>query len=114
MTFLIGTPHSRNAGYFINNQNCSARGGRQEADVQTCAHCECIMFMHKWKEQGAFCRCCMKPICYLCGGRLATYGCENALRRIERYADAVVKYGQYLKMAGLEPVAPTPSLIVTG
>lgn len=111
MTFIIGTPHTHNAGYFVNDKDLSTR---QEADVQTCAHCECILLMQKWKEQGAFCRMCMKPICYRCGGRLATYGCENALKRIEQYTDALVKYEQHLKVAGLTPVAPPPSIIVTG
>lgn len=111
MTFLIGTPHTHNAGYYVNDKDLRTR---QEADVQTCAHCECIILMQKWKEQGAFCRGCMKPICYHCGGRLVTHGCENALRRIEQYHNALVKYDQYLRIAGLAPVDSPPSLIVPG
>jgi hypothetical protein len=118
MTFIIGTPHRRNAGYLINNQGLSVNRGRQEADVQTCAHCQRIINMQKWAQDGAFCKKCWAPICGnenpLCVRENMIYGCVPFLKRIEQFTNAQIKFRQYLKMAGLEPVAPTPSIIVTG
>lgn len=118
MSIIIGTPHTRNAGYLINNQNFNVRGGRQEADIQTCAHCQRILKMQQWAQDGAFCRKCWAPICGtdnpICVREHQLYGCVPFLRRIEEFANSQVKYRQYLKMAGLEPVAPSPSIIVTG
>jgi hypothetical protein len=111
MTILIGTPHTHNAGYFINDKDLATR---QEADIQTCTHCQCVIKMQEWKNDGAFCRKCMAPICGLCGDRMLTHGCEPFLQRLEQFASAMIKFEQYLKVAGLEPVAPPPSIIVTG
>ena len=111
MSILIGTPFKHNAGYFVNDKDLRTR---QEADVQTCSHCQAVILMQRWKDDGAFCRGCMKPICSLCGDRMLTYGCEPFLKRLEQFTDAMIKYDQYLKVAGLEPVAPKPPLIVTG
>lgn len=111
MSVLIGTPHTHNAGYFVNDKNLNTR---QEADVQTCSHCQAIILMQAWKNDGAFCRGCMKPICALCGDRMLTHGCEPFLKRLEMFLDATIKYEKFLKVAGLTPVAPPPSIIVTG
>lgn len=118
MTFIIGTPHRHNVGYLINNQNFSTRGGRQEADIKTCGHCQRILRMHVWRVDGAFCTKCWSPICGnenpACVHENKVYGCVPFLKRIELYAKAQIKFHQFVKMAGLEPVAPPPSIIVTG
>lgn len=111
MTFKIGTPHTRNAGYFLNNQGLELKH-RQEDDIQTCGHCQAVIKMREWREEGAFCRGCMKPVCaHPCGDRMLTYGCEPFLKKLERYIDATVKYEQHLKVAGLDPGGPPPPIL---
>lgn len=109
---FIGTPHTHNSGYLLNDDRNSG-GKKTEADVQTCWHCQKVINMQLWKGDGAFCRGCMKPICAACGDRMLVFGCEPFLKKLEAFTDSVVKYSQYLKIAGLEPVAP-PSSIITG
>jgi hypothetical protein len=74
--------------------------------------------MQLWKQDGAFCTKCWSPICGnenpACVQENQLYGCVPFLRRLELYTNAAVKYQTYLRMAGLDPVAPPPSLIVTG
>ena len=111
MTFRIGTPHTKNAGYFLNNKGLGAKD-KDEADIQTCWHCQAIIKMQEWKDDGAFCRTCMKVICGPCGDRMLTYGCEPFLKKLEQYTESQVKYAQHLKVAGLDPVTPPPPLII--
>jgi hypothetical protein len=94
----LATPHTRGAGYFANNIEY---GRKQEADVQTCPHCERVILMQKWKDDGGFCGRCMKPICGPCADRMLTHGCEPAMQRIERAFDSTVKLAQFRKIAGL-------------
>jgi len=109
---IVGTPHTHNAGYLLNDDRNSG-GKKTEADIQTCWHCQKVINMQLWRDDGAFCRGCMKPICAQCGDRMIIYGCEPFIKTIERYTDAVVKLQQHLKIAGLEPAAPI-SLIIPG
>lgn len=106
----IGTPHIKGAGYFLNNQNSKCR---EEADVQTCSHCQAIILMQQWKDNGAWCGKCMKPICNSCGDRAMKFGCEPFVKKIEQYAEKQMRFERFLKDAGLaEPV--TPQTILTG
>jgi hypothetical protein len=109
MTFFIGTPFTKGAGYFLNDKELRTR---QEADVQTCSHCQGVLKMQEWKNDGAFCGKCMHPICGPCGTRAMTYGCEPFLQKIEQYAERTMRFEKFRKDAGLEPVAPQP--IITG
>ena len=84
MTFGIGTPYTKGAGYFINDKNLRTR---QEADVQTCSHCQAVIKMQEWKNSGAWCSKCMKPICVPCGKRLAVFGCEPFIKKIEEHIE---------------------------
>ena len=106
----IGTPHTRNAGYFVNDKELRTR---QEADIQTCSHCDAVIKMQEWAKRGAFCRTCMKPICFDCGSRLKIYGCEPLMKRIDEAFDAAVKLEKYLKMIGAFPT-PEPKPLITG
>lgn len=106
----IGTPHTKGAGYFLNDKELRSR---QEADVQTCTHCQAIIKMQEWKHDGAWCGKCMKPICAKCGARAAIYGCEPFLAKIERYAESQMRFERFLKDAGLDKPA-TPQTISAG
>lgn len=106
MTFHIGTPHTRGSGYFINDQNLSTR---QEADIQTCPHCQAVIKLQEWRtapEQN-FCLKCMKPAC----NNEACQPCIPFIRRIEQ---AMAAQMRFQKLTG--PSAPvTPSVsIYTG
>jgi hypothetical protein len=112
MTFGIGTPFTRGAGYLLNNQGLNV-SQREEADIRTCTHCQAVIRMQAWRDNGAFCGKCMAPICAACGTRAMTYGCEPFLKKIEQYAEQQMRFAKILKDAGpTEPVPPQP--IITG
>jgi hypothetical protein len=89
MGLIIGTPFTKGAGYFVNDK---ALRHKSEADVQTCAHCQAVILMQQWRDDGAWCGKCMKPICGPCGTRALTYGCEPFLKKIEQYAEAQMRF----------------------
>ena len=64
MTFIIGTPHSKGAGYFMNDDR-PADGTLDEADIRTCPHCQAIIKMQEWRKQTTqgFCTKRMQPTC---------------------------------------------------
>lgn len=102
----ILTPHRQGAGYFLDNQGLGTNE-RKEGDVQQCSHCERVIIMQKWKDDGGFCGRCMAPICGPCADRMLTYGCEPALKAIEKIFNLVERLAQYRRMAGLD--APPPN-----
>jgi hypothetical protein len=110
---IIGTPHKHNAGYFCNDIETSRR---QEDHVQTCTHCQRVILMSKWKDDGAFCGKCMAPICGPCGDRMLTRGCEPFIKQLEAAVNMRYKLDQFCKMAGLDerPRGYTPAIIVGG
>lgn len=96
---IITTPHTHNAGYFLNN----ASGEKKEqADVKLCTHCEVVILLQKWKDDGGWCGKCMAPICGPCSDRMLTHGCEPFLKKIDAAFERAVKLKQYLKLAGHE------------
>lgn len=105
-------------GYFCNQ--ISGDHIANESGVASCAHCQAVLYLHdvpgqkNWRKNGGFCHREMKPLCDACGKRALTYGCEPILKTIESYGESLVKYDQYLKIAGLEPAKPTPQLILPG
>jgi hypothetical protein len=105
MTFIIGTPHVDGAGYYRNDDTPSG-GKKAEADIRTCKHCQAIIKLQEWKEDGGFCRRCDAPICNLCATRMLTFGCEPFLRELEKQASDQMRFIQFAKLAGLE--APLP------
>lgn len=111
MSIVIGTPHTHNAGYFCNN---IARINKDEADVQCCKHCERVILMQQWKDDGGFCGRCMAPICGPCADRMLTHGCEPAIKKIEAAFDMTIKLAQFRKLAGLDapPADFVPKIMV--
>lgn len=98
---FIGTPHTSNAGYYYNDDTPS--GGRKtEADIRTCTHCQAIIKMQAWKEDGNFCGKCMSPVCGPCGDRMETRGCEPFMQKLEASLENDYRKSQFRKMAGLE------------
>lgn len=109
----IGTPYTRGAGYFVNNIGLARK---QEADVRTCTHCQAVILMQKWKDDGGFCGRCMAPICGICADRMLTYGCEPFLKKLEQGMEARYRMVQFSKLAGLDTPPPgySPAIIVGG
>lgn len=107
----IGTPHTKGSGYFCND---IATSRKAEADVQCCTHCETILKMQQWKDDGGFCGRCMAPICGPCADRMLTYGCEPAIKKIEQAFDMTIKLSQFRKLAGLDapPADFVPKIMV--
>jgi len=95
---IIGTPHIRGAGYFVNDKNLKTR---QEADVKTCGHCRAVIKMQEWaKVQGGWCSKCSQPLCSqpACVAQTARLGCVPFTQQIDQAIDAVIKLDKYLKM----------------
>lgn len=108
MTFIIGTPHTHNAGYFLNDDTPSG-GKKAQADIQTCPHCQAVIKLQEWKRvedgkmNGGYCMKCSAPVCGECNLAMQTEGCVPFIARLERDLDMTVKLKQYMKLAGLEP-----------
>ena len=105
------TPHTHNAGYFCNDIETARK---TEADVQVCKHCECVILMQKWKDDGGFCGKCMAPICGPCADDMLIYGCVPALKKIEMALNLGDKLKQFNKLAGLDaqPADYQPAIIL--
>lgn len=114
MTFKIGTPFARNAGYSWSKYSAYSRA--VEDDVQTCPHCQATIRMRQWssvqangKMAGAFCSRCDAPTC----GHANCLPCVPFIKKLEKELDMTVKLKQFLKDAGLEPAVP-PKPLFTG
>ena len=112
MTFHIGTPHTRNAGYYFNRYSCDTN--LTEDAVQTCSHCQAIIKMSEWKQDGGWCSRCEKPLCNHadCMAQTARLGCVPFIQQLERQIENTIKLEQHLKIAGLEPSPPPRPLII--
>ena len=100
---IVGTPYTKGAGYYLGDQDTSHR---KEADVRTCTHCQTIIKMQAWKDDGGWCGKCNAPICGPCATRAMTFGCEPFIQKLEKYAGAVMRFERFRKFAGLD--APVP------
>src|SRR6266513_2389124 len=95
MSILIGTPYTRGAGYFLNNK-AEPQKNRQEADIQTCPHCQGVIKMQEWKHDGGWCSKCMRPLCNnpTCIQETALYGCVPFTKKIEQYAEQQMRFAK--------------------
>ena len=112
MSFVIGTPHTRGAGYCRNDDTPSG-GKLSEADIQSCPHCQAVIKMQEWRTAKVqnFCNRCMAPTCDSPG---CVHECVPFMQVFEQWIGSNEKYVSYLKQAGLEPVSPPPQLILPG
>jgi hypothetical protein len=103
MTFVIGTPHTNGAGYLLNNQDLSI-AKRQEADVRTCTHCQAVIKMQEWKDDGAWCSKCNAPVCAHgeCAKKTELVGCVPYVKYIETIIESDVTKRQFRQMVGLD------------
>lgn len=83
---IVGTPHTRGSGYTVNDQALSSR---QEADIQTCPHCQAVIKMQEWSKASVqnFCLKCMKPAC----NNDACQPCVPFIKKIEQHIAAQLR-----------------------
>jgi hypothetical protein len=86
VSIIIGTPHTKGSGYFINDKDLASR---QEADVRTCPHCQAVIKMQEWAKAPVqnFCLKCMAPAC----NTEACQDCIPFMRKIERYIEVQLR-----------------------
>jgi hypothetical protein len=109
VSFIIGTPYAKGAGYYVNDDTPSG-GAKSEADIRTCTHCQAIIKMHDWREDGGWCSRCFAPICPHCADRMLTHGCEPFVKQIEEALQISSKVRHFRKLAGLEAPEPTRAI----
>jgi hypothetical protein len=108
MTFIIGTPHTKNAGYFKNDDRVSG-GKLAEADIQTCPHCQAVINMAQWKVDGGWCMQCNAPIC---NWPACHQECTPFIKKIEQFAELSSKIAAFRKLAGLDPPPPPREIVL--
>lgn len=55
-----------------------------EADTISCSHCQKVMTMKHWKEEGPWCYKCGHGICLQCLERSRVNGCVPFMQQVER------------------------------
>lgn len=104
MTFVIGTPHTHHCGYLHTNSG-GLKPVQTQADMQSCSHCQRAINLQAWRDNGAFCRKCMAPVCAdgQCAADTEKYGCLPFLKKLEETFHLEGKLAQFRKVAGLDP-----------
>ena len=87
-------------GYLLNDDRASG-GGRVEADVLGCGHCQKLLKRKLWCDDGGFCSCCWNAICGPCADRMLTRGCENFLAGLETALEMKYRQDQNSKVLGI-------------
>ena len=93
MSHYFGTPYARGAGYVVDGLALPT-GQRFEADMASCTHCQKAINLQKWRKKGAWCNRCFAPICLECGKLMLTQGCTPFIKRIEAYAEQMIRFDQ--------------------
>lgn len=102
MTFIIGTPHTHNCGNL--SGNTGGHSSRHfEADIKTCTHCQKVINLQTWKDNGAWCAKCNAPVCGdgPCAARTEREGCVPFIAQLEREFGMQGKLAAFMKLAGL-------------
>jgi hypothetical protein len=101
MGFIIGTPHTHNSGYLHTNQEPGRK--EKEADIQICSHCEAVIEMQKWRDNGAWCSKCGKPVCAdgtACAATTAKVGCVPYVKKLEQLLESNEQRRQLRRLLG--------------
>ena len=103
MGVIVRTTSVEGAGYLLID-NTASGGVKIEDDIFTCGHCEKVLRLSQWKEEGGFCGRCQSRICcnpadpaHSCAHRMDVYGCEVFKRQIDRILDDNHRRAQNLK-----------------
>lgn len=94
--FIIGTPHSKNAGYHRNDDTPSG-GKLTEGDIKTCPHCQAVIKLKEWQLDGAWCAKCQAPICGSdnpgCMHNTEKFGCVPFAKQFDEFVESLLKAG---------------------
>jgi hypothetical protein len=85
------------AGYILIDNSASDWGNKIEADIRCCGLCEKILPLHDtvdhlgrltvgWRNEGAYCHRCDKPLCHECGSKPCPSECGGFEKK---FADAI-------------------------
>jgi len=109
MAIILTDTFSRNAGYYVND-NTASGGQRVEGDIQTCKHCQKVLYKHLWVKNGGFCRGCNSPVCSHCATKMMKEGCKPYIALLEQSLENDAKIQQFRRLAGLEDPTHTFSV----
>jgi hypothetical protein len=90
MSILIAHPFSRNAGYYVSD-NTASGGVRIEDDIQTCKHCQRVLYKTAWLRNGGFCKGCNSPVCTFCATRMMKEGCTPYIAKVEQVVEDMLQ-----------------------
>jgi hypothetical protein len=97
---MIISSQYRQTGYLYNDDRAS--GGKvTEADLTGCRHCEKIILIQDWKQEGGWCGRCGAPICLECANRMDTEGCVPFTKLIDAALEKQARDRAYRKALGL-------------
>jgi len=99
---IVGTPHIKGAGYFINDKNLRTRQS-EPWGAKNLLSLPSLLLMQQWKD-GAWCGKCMKPICDACGKRAAVHWVRAIPEKDRQYAEAQMRSRSSIRMR----VGPRP------
>lgn len=71
-----------------------------ESAVQTCAHCQAVVELHRKDSPYGFCRKCNAVLCAMCGKKAAVEGCSPFMAAIERYQEEQYRLSRSYPLAG--------------
>jgi hypothetical protein len=104
MSILLRTRFDKNTGYYVND-NTASGGERVEDDIQTCKHCQRVLYKKAWLKNGGWCNGCQSPVCTPCATRMMKEGCKPYNDEVEKALESVVQLQQFRRMAGLDDPA---------
>ena len=90
---------NKHRGY-LQQDNRASGGGVEEADVWTCSHCQAIILVNKWKQEGGFCHSCDKPICFTCFEKAKVEGCVPWRKKVDSALENRYRMEQNAKILG--------------
>lgn len=101
MGILITRVTSISGAGYISIDETAAGKGHREADIYCCSHCQAVIFVKAWREDGGFCGRCQAPVCGPCADRMQTRGCEPFTAQVERMLEEVYRREQNAKILGI-------------
>lgn len=91
---------TKGTGYVMNDDRC-AGGQKTEAEIISCWHCQKILKLQDWKQDGGWCGKCNKHLCGPCSDKMLTKGCEPFMQRLETMLENNYRSRQLARMLGI-------------
>lgn len=104
---IIGKLNSiaNGCGYLFSDNRCSGHG-LQEADITCCNHCQKILYLKTWRDDGGWCGQCSQPVCSQCADEMVKSpedggGCRPFIKQVEENLNKAYHESQVRRMLGL-------------